>query len=234
MAEGRLAVERLLASAYPVQSVLLSEERVLALPGILAATAARGAAAYVASREVLRRTIGFDLHRGVVALGRRLPPREVRDVLGGPGPLVVAEGLNDHENLGALFRNAAALGAGGVVLDQRGADPLYRRSVRVSLGHVLGVPWARSTQWPADLHHLRAAGWRLVALSPAASARPLRTVAGLPRTAVLVGAEGPGLSGAALAAADVVARIPMARGVDSLNVATAAAIALYHLGLVDD
>ncbi|MHB1929268.1 MAG: TrmH family RNA methyltransferase, partial [Acidimicrobiales bacterium] len=184
--------------------------------------------------EVLRRTIGFDLHRGVVALGRRLPPREVGDLLDAAGPLVVAEGLNDHENLGALFRNAAALGAGGVVLDPRGADPLYRRSVRVSLGHVLGVPWARCADWPADLDRLRAAGWRVVALTPSPRAQPLRGVTGGARTALLVGAEGPGLTVGALAGADEAVRIPMAGGVDSLNVATAAAIALYHLVAASD
>ena len=152
-------------------------------------------------------------------------------VAAGPGPLLVAEGLNDHENLGALFRNAAALAAGGVVLDPTGADPLYRRSVRVSLGHVLHVPWARSADWPGDLRRLRAGGWRLLALTPGPGARPLPAVAPGGRTALLVGAEGPGLSAAALAAADEAVRIPMAPGVDSLNVAAAAAVALYHLGL---
>ncbi|HET9070583.1 MAG TPA: RNA methyltransferase [Acidimicrobiales bacterium] len=231
VAEGRLAATRLLESAYPVVSLLVAEGKGAALPDLVRAVEQRGVPVYVAAPAVLARTVGFDLHRGVVALGRRLPPVPVDAVAAGPGPLLVAEGLNDHENLGALFRNAAALAAGGVVLDPTGADPLYRRSVRVSLGHVLHVPWARSADWPGDLRRLRAGGWRLLALTPGPGARPLPAVAPAGRTALLVGAEGPGLSAAALAAADEAVRIPMAPGVDSLNVATTAAVALYHLGL---
>jgi tRNA G18 (ribose-2'-O)-methylase SpoU len=155
----------------------------------------------------------------------------VRALAAGAQVLAVAEGVNDHENLGSLFRNAAALGVDGVLLGPRCADPLYRRSVRVSMGHVLRVPFADLPgPWPASLDLLRAAGLRVAALTPAADAQPLATarIAGQ-RVAVLLGAEGPGLSAEALAAADLSVRIPMAPGVDSLNVATAAAVAFHAL-----
>jgi tRNA G18 (ribose-2'-O)-methylase SpoU len=145
----------------------------------------------------------------------------------------VLEAVNDHENIGALFRNAAAFGVDAVVLDPTTTDPLYRRSTRVSLGHVLRVPFARvlDGEWPAALDKLRTAGFTTVALTPDADAETLgRLVAARPpRVALLVGAEGPGLSAPALAAADRRVRIPMAPGVDSVNVATAAAIALSAL-----
>ena len=232
VAEGHLAAGRLARSAYPVVSLLVAEGKAGAFPDLVRAVGSRGAPVYVASPEVLRATVGFDLHRGVVALGRRSAPAPTGTLVGGPGPLLVAEGLNDHENLGSLFRNAAALGAGGVLLDPTSADPLYRRSVRVSLGHVLAVVWARSRDWPADLVRLGDAGWRVVALTPDPGAAPLRSLPTGGRVALLVGAEGPGLSAAALAAAGERARIPMSDGVDSLNVATAAAVALYHLASV--
>jgi tRNA G18 (ribose-2'-O)-methylase SpoU len=161
----------------------------------------------------------------------------------GPPPVVaVLEGLNDHENIGALFRNAAAFAVGGVLLDPTCADPLYRRSVRVSVGHVLHMPFARVAPWPAGLAMLRTAGFVIAALappSPAATGAPALSLAelkvrisgpGRPAgVAVLLGAEGPGLTAAALAASDIVVSISMAKGVDSVNVATAAAVAFHSL-----
>jgi tRNA G18 (ribose-2'-O)-methylase SpoU len=144
--------------------------------------------------------------------------------------VAVLEALNDFENIGGLFRNAAAFGVGAVLLDPRCADPLYRRSVRVSMGHVLQVPFAvLPGAWPASLQPLRNARFRLLALTPRPKARPLRRLSPPERWAVLLGAEGPGLSDAALGAADEWVRIPMAAGVDSLNVATAAAVTFAHL-----
>lgn len=146
--------------------------------------------------------------------------------------VAVLEGVNDHENLGALFRNAAALGVDAVLMGPRCSDPLYRRSVRVSMGHVLRVPFAELPgPWPASLDVLRAAGLRVAALTPAAGAVPLAAseLRG-ERVALLLGAEGPGLSPEALAAADLKVRIPMSAGVDSLNVATAAAVAFHAVG----
>jgi tRNA G18 (ribose-2'-O)-methylase SpoU len=142
--------------------------------------------------------------------------------------LCVLEGVGDHENLGSIFRNAAALGVDGVLLGPGCSDPLYRRAVRVSMGHVLRVPFGTVTDWPGGLHELRAEGFRVLALTPDATAVPLHeAVRAGQRTAVLLGSEGPGLTEEALAAADERVRIPMAGDVDSLNVATAAAIALY-------
>jgi tRNA G18 (ribose-2'-O)-methylase SpoU len=159
-----------------------------------------------------------------------------------PRVIAVLEALNDHENVGALFRNAAAFGAAGVLLDPTCADPLYRRSIRVSVGHVLHMPFARLAPWPTALDQVRAAGFVVAALAPRAptdTGVPVVSLAELRDrmsgpghrvgVALLLGAEGPGLTDAALAASHVVVRIPMADGVDSLNVATAAAIAFHSL-----
>jgi tRNA G18 (ribose-2'-O)-methylase SpoU len=176
--------------------------------------------------------VGFHLNRGVLAVADRAARPEAADLVRDARLVAVLEGVNDHENLGALFRNAAALGVDGVLLGPRCADPLYRRSVRVSMGHVLRVPFTELPgPWPDSLELLRAAGLRIAALTPAPAAEPL-AAAGLggQRVALLLGAEGPGLTAEALAAADVRVRIPMATGVDSLNVATAAAVAFHAVG----
>ena len=246
VAEGRLAVAALLRSTYEVASLLVDERRVAAAATLVADAEAAGAPVYVAAPEVVAATVGFDLHRGIVAVGRRPPGIEpdglLRAVTAAAAAgrrravVLVAEGLNDHENLGGLFRNAAAFGVGGVLLDPSSADPLYRRCVRVSVGHVLGVPFARLAPWPGGLEAVRAAGFTLVALTPGREGAPVvplgrfaATAAAAPAVAVVVGAEGPGLSEAARAAADVAVAVPMAPGVDSLNVATAAAVACYAL-----
>jgi tRNA G18 (ribose-2'-O)-methylase SpoU len=187
-----------------------------------------GVPVYVVDRWLLSDVVGFRVTRGVLAAALRPEAPDVAELLGGASRLAVLEGLNDFENLGAIFRNAAAFGIDAVLLDPRCADPLYRRSVRVSMGHVLRVPFVvLPGEWPASLRLL--AGFRLLALTPRAEATALRSVVPPPRWAVLLGAEGPGLSAGALAAADQLVRIPMARGVDSLNVATAAAVAFAHL-----
>ena len=227
--EGLLALEALLASPYPVRSVLADERRA----GRVAALVGGLAPVIVRPRDEVAAVAGFDFHRGVLAAADRLPLRAAADLVAGARLVVVAEGLSDHENLGALFRNAAAFGADAVLLDPTTADPLYRRSVRVSLGHVLRVPWTRLTPWPAGLRGLRDDGLAVLALTPDPGADPIDDVATqavpLGPVALMVGAEGPGLTGAALAAADRRVRIPIAAGVDSLNVATAAAIALHRL-----
>ena len=230
VAEGVLTIRALLGSPYPVRSLLVTERQWAALK---ADVVARGcdAPVYVADRAVLGAVAGFDLHRGAVAAADRLPAADPAAILPlGPAVVAVAEGVNDHENLGALFRNAAAFGVAALLLDPACADPLYRRSVRVSLGHVLRLPFARLDPWPDRLDVLRRAGFQLVALTPSADAEPIDAVAANhgDRVAFLLGAEGPGLSPAAATAADRRARIPMAPGVDSLNVATAAAVA-FHL-----
>jgi tRNA G18 (ribose-2'-O)-methylase SpoU len=230
IAEGVVVVRRLVASPYPVRSVLGVPRRLDDLAGDLAAL---DVPVYATDAGTMAAVVGFHLNRGVLAVADRAAPPDPAGLAARSRLLAVLEGVNDHENLGALFRNAAALGVDGVLLGPRCADPLYRRSVRVSMGHVLRVPFAALPEpWPpAALDLLRTAGLRVAALTPAADAVPLAQ-AGLDRgpVALLLGAEGPGLSAAALGAADVRVRIPMAAGVDSLNVATAAAVAFYAAG----
>jgi tRNA G18 (ribose-2'-O)-methylase SpoU len=227
IAEGVVVVRRLLASPYPVRALLGVPTRLADLADDLAGM---DVPAYPVTADLMAEVVGFHLNRGVLAVADRAVPPTV-DALAERRTLAVLEGVNDHENLGGLFRNAAALGLGGIVLGPRCADPLYRRSVRVSMGHVLRVPFATLPgEWPESLGALRGGGRRLVALTPRPEAVPLAR-AGLSgaRVALLLGAEGPGLSEAALAAVDEWVRIPMAGDVDSLNVATAAAIAFDAL-----
>jgi tRNA G18 (ribose-2'-O)-methylase SpoU len=180
--------------------------------------------------------IGFRLTRGVLASADRRPPADLDDLLAGPDPaaprrLAVLEALNDAENLGSIARSALALGIDGLLLDPRCADPFYRRSVRVSMGHILALPFAVLPDWPGDLDRVHAAGYTTLALTPAAEAVDLTSIDPVehPRTAVLLGAEGPGLTAEAQQAATIRARIPMRDGVDSLGVAAAAAIAFATL-----
>jgi tRNA G18 (ribose-2'-O)-methylase SpoU len=227
IAEGDLVIRQLVRSPYPVRSVLVTPARYRRLADDLEGVEAP---VYVASPAVINAVAGFDLHRGAVAAAGRLPLEDPGILAAGARRLAVLEGLNDHENLGALFRNAAALGIDAVLLSPTCADPLYRRSVRVSLGHVLRVRFGRLATWPGDLDILRATGWEVVAVTPHPQAEPvsaLGTATG--RVALVLGAEGTGLSDAVLATADRWVRIPMAPGVDSLNVAAAGAIAFHRL-----
>ena len=225
IAEGTGVIRQLIRSTYRIRSLLLTPQRLAILEAELAGV---DAPVYVAPQEVVNAVSGFPLHRGAIASAHRDPLPGAGALAARSNLLVITEGLNDHENLGALFRNAAAFGVGGVLLDPTSADPLYRRSVRVSMGQVLHVPFARAAPWPGTLGHLRAQGYEVLALTPA-GADDLHDVEPRPRQAVLVGAEGDGLSDRAQAEADRRVRIPMAVGMDSLNVATAAAIALHHL-----
>ena len=228
LVEGLLGLRSLVTTDYRIRCVLAAERRahiVLELVG-------RRAPIIVRPADDVRAITGFNFHRGVIAAVDRRPLPPVADVVAPPARrLAVVEGVNDHENLGALFRNAAAFGLDGVLLDPTAADPLYRRSVRVSMGHVLQVPFTRVPTWPAGLDELKAAGFKVVALTPAPHAESIDDIAADPpeKVAFLVGAEGPGLSDAALAAADRLVRIPLSPIVDSLNVATAAAIAFHRL-----
>jgi tRNA G18 (ribose-2'-O)-methylase SpoU len=228
IAEGVLVVQRMLASPFAPLAFLGTDRRLAELEADLAGSPAPY---YRVSAEVMAQVVGFHLNRGVLGAARRAPERSLADVVDGARTVVVLEGVNDHENLGAVFRNAAGLGVDAVVFGTGCADPLYRRAVRVSMGHALLVPYTRATDWPGDLKALRQMGFRLLAMTPNSDAAPLaEAMATLrdERVAVLVGAEGPGLSRAALAASDVRVRIPMSRGTDSLNVATAAALAFYE------
>ncbi|HVF75569.1 MAG TPA: RNA methyltransferase [Acidimicrobiales bacterium] len=216
VAEGVLVIRRLLESRFPVRSLLATPNR------LDPAWAALDVPVYVASQEVMNQVAGFDIHRGALAAGARVPLPPAASLLDGARRVAVLEGINDTENMGALFRNAAAFGLDAVLLTADCCDPLYRRAVRVSMGNVLHVPFTVVD----GLDDLR--GFTTVALTPAADAEPLGPVPG--PVAFLVGAEGSGLRAETLAAADRRMRIPMAPGVDSLNVATAAAIAFYALG----
>ena len=226
VAEGAHAVERLLASGRRIRSVLLDPIRLDALGWRLGGLEVP---VQVADQPTLRAVAGFPVHRGVLAAADRWPLPDPGEVLEGARRVAVLEDINDHENLGVIFRSAGGLGIDAVLLSPRCCDPLYRRSVRVSMGHVLAVPWTRLEPWPEGLSVLRRAGFRLVALTPAGDAEPLSGWSPAPgeRVAVLLGAEGPGLSPAVLAAADRRLTILMGTPADSLNVGSAAAIAFY-------
>lgn len=245
--EGRVAVRQLLDSDLVVRSLVVDDHQVTLVHDLVTAVRGRGVTVFVVPRERMATLVGFRLHRGVVAIAARPPDAGVGAVVaravrtpsvdGGPPLVVVLEGLNDPENIGAVFRNAAAFGAGAVLLDPTSGDPLYRRCVRVSVGHVLHLPFARLDPWPGRLGLVRSAGFAVCALAPDAPCGnggperlTLRDLADRRApTALVLGAEGPGLSTAVLDAVDAVVSIPMAPGVDSLNVATAAAVALERL-----
>jgi tRNA G18 (ribose-2'-O)-methylase SpoU len=228
IAEGVLVAQRMLASRYTPHAFLGTDRRLAELGDDLGATTAPF---YRASAEVMAEVVGFHLNRGVLAAARRPPELTPDEVLAGARTVAVLEGVNDHENLGAIFRNAAGLAVDGIIFGAGCADPLYRRAVRVSMGHALLVPFARARNWPEELKHLRDNDFRILALTPSTGARTLAQVMEDlrdQRVAVLVGAEGPGLTETAMRASDARVRIPMSRGTDSLNVATAAALAFYE------
>ncbi len=226
IAEGEVVFRRAVAAGYAVRSVL-------ALPRYAAdlEPLGGGAPVFCGGPDVLAAIAGFDVHRGVLAVMERRPLPEAETLLRAGTRLLVLEDLNNPTNVGAVFRCAAALGMDAVLLSPRCADPLYRRAVRVSMGAVLAVPYARLGDWPAELAGVRAAGFQVLALTPDPQATAL-AAPGSPtaRLALMLGAEGPGLSAAARRGASCAVRIPMAPGVDSLNVAAAAAIACFLVG----
>ncbi|OBI13035.1 RNA methyltransferase [Mycobacterium sp. E2497] len=228
IAEGVLVVQRMLASRFTPHALLGTERRLAELADDLAGNAVPF---YRTSADVMAQVVGFHLNRGVLAAARRVPEPGVAELVARARTVAVLEGVNDHENLGAIFRNAAGLGVDAVVFGSGCADPLYRRAVRVSMGHALLVPYARAMDWPAELTMLKENGFRLLAMTPHSDDRTLAeamAAARDERVAVIVGAEGPGLTPATLRRSDVRVRIPMSRGTDSLNVATAAALAFYE------
>ncbi|MBU3685878.1 MAG: RNA methyltransferase [Mycobacterium sp.] len=228
IAEGVLVVQRMVASRFAPHAFLGTDRRLAELgPDIAEVTAPF----YRASAEVMAEVVGFHLNRGVLAAARRPPEQTACEIVAGARTVAVLEGVNDHENLGSIFRNGAGLGVDAVIFGAGCADPLYRRAVRVSMGHALLLPYARAARWPDDLQMLRDNGFRILAMTPDPAARVLAEVLGDltgDKVAILVGAEGPGLTAAALRASDARVRIPMSRGTDSLNVATAAALAFYE------
>lgn len=232
IAEGEKVIRRAVAAGYPVRSLLVTPARLASVADIARACAG---AVYLVSPETARQVTGYQVHRGALASLQRRPLPPVAGVVGRARRIVVLEDIVDHTNVGAIFRCVAAFGFDGVILAPRCADPLYRRSVRVSMGAVLAVPYARMGDWREGLSDIRAAGFSLLALTPAADAVPISSAAvtagpAWPRLALLLGTEGDGLSARWRDQADLSVRIPISPSVDSLNVASAAAIACFALG----
>jgi tRNA G18 (ribose-2'-O)-methylase SpoU len=234
IAEGAKVISRAVAAGYPVRSMLLAERRL----GDLPALPVTGAPVYVVPDQIAEQLTGYHVHRGALASLHRKPLPQAAELAAGARRVIVLEDLVDHANVGAIFRCAAALGVDAVFLSPRCADPLYRRAVKVSMGAVFAIPYARMTGWYDGLAVLRAAGFRLLALTPDQAAAPISAAVVGQRTAqriaLLLGTEGDGLSSRWLHEADQAVRIPMhpgalAAGVDSLNVVAAAAITCHVL-----
>jgi tRNA G18 (ribose-2'-O)-methylase SpoU len=225
IAEGPVAIERLLESNHHVRSVLVSEQKYDRMAVLLDG---RDAHVFVVERELLHDIVGFDLHRGAIAAADRRPHHDLDELATQSRRLVVLAGLNDPENLGAIARSARALGADGLVLDPTCIDPYTRRTVRVSMGEILHLPSARmaAADWPTALDRLHSAGFETWALTPRSGSVDIWTLDVPDRLALVLGAEGPGLDTATLRGADRLVRLPIRPDVDSLNVAAAAAVAL--------
>jgi tRNA G18 (ribose-2'-O)-methylase SpoU len=231
LAESEKVIRRALAAGHRMRSLLMAPRWVTDLADLVDLAVGRGVPVYVASPAVIQEMTGFHLHRGALASMHRPVLPEPEEVLAGVSRVAVLEDIVDHTNVGAVFRSAAALGIGAVLVTPRCADPLYRRSVRVSMGTVFQVPWTRIPDWPGSLERLRAAGFTVAALALSEDAIGLDELAADPpeRLALVLGTEGDGLSPRTVAASDLVVRIPMAAGVDSLNVAAASAVAFWAL-----
>jgi len=229
IAEGEKVIRRALRAGYAMRSMLLTPRWAEAMRDVVEEVRAP---VYTVSPEVAERVTGYHVHRGALASMHRKPLPAPEDLLAGaPRQVAVLEGITDHTNVGAVYRSAAALGIDAVLLSPDCADPLYRRSVKVSMGAVFSVPYARVEDWPHGLRAVRDAGYPLLALTPDPGATPLGRVPRevLRRCAVMLGSEGHGLSSRALGAADLRVRIPMAHEIDSLNIAAAAAVGFYAL-----
>lgn len=226
IAEGPLPVRQLLSSPFPTRHLLVDERR---LPDLEEDLAGRDVDVHVVTRELLYEIASVPLHQGVLGCGDRLPLPSAEQVVRGAHRVLVLDAMNDHENMGVVFRTARAFEVDAVLLGPHSADPLYRRCVRVSMGHVLHVPFAPLAPLPGGYEVLAGAGLATVALSPDPRLPRLGEVAADRPLALVLGAEGPGLAADAIAAADVRARIPLAPAVDSLNVSVTAGIALHAL-----
>ena len=230
IAEGRLVVRRLLTeSTFAAKSVMVTEQARIAMADVLASRP--DVAVYVVTPPVINSITGFNIHRGCLAVGERPEARPWEDIILGSRLLVFLERVANADNVGAVIRNAAAFGVDAVLLDDVTTDPLYRKAIRTSMGAALVMPFARVPDVPDAVAQLRRQGFATVALTPSASAIPLSDVvsdAGGRAVAIVLGHEGEGLTERSLAACEYHARIPISSDVDSLNVATASAIALYE------
>nr|WP_221244115.1 RNA methyltransferase [Cryobacterium roopkundense] len=229
IAESPKVIGRAIAAGHRPRSLLVQEQWLPDAERLLEAWP--DVPVYVGAAKVLEKLTGYNLHRGALAAMHRPALASVADIITNARRIVILEDIVDHTNVGAIFRSVAGLGADAVLITPRCADPLYRRSVRVSMGTVLQVPWTRLPEWHEAAPLLHAAGFHLAALALSDEAVSLDRFAVDPpeRVALVLGAEGDGLSTHALAAADTVVTIPMLHGVDSLNVASASAVALYAL-----
>lgn len=226
MAESSTVIRRALAAGHTPRSFLMAPRWLTDLADVIDTW---DVPTYVGSEEVLERLTGFHLHRGALAAMHRPELAAVADVVASGRRVAILEDVVDHTNVGAAFRSAAALGVDAVLVTPRCADPFYRRSVRVSMGTVFQVPWTRIEPWPGGVEQLRALGFTVAALALTDDAVPLEAIEADPpeRLAWVLGTEGDGLSRGAIESADLVVQIPMAGGVDSLNVAAAAAVAFW-------
>jgi tRNA G18 (ribose-2'-O)-methylase SpoU len=229
VAEGRMVVTRLLAlSQWKTHSILVTKAAADSLGATLDRT---GAPVYLADQSLMNAIAGFHIHRGCLALAARHPEHTLdRAVADRAQRALILEGVSNPDNVGGLFRSAEAFGVDLVVLGPGCGDPLYRKAIRTSMASTLAVPFVQAGEWPGAIGMLRASRFQVIALTPSDRALLLAdmTPAG-PKVAVLVGAEGAGLSDPAMQASDMRARIPMSGALDSLNVTTAASIALYHV-----
>lgn len=228
IAESEKVIRRALAAGYPVRSLLLEEKWLAAVADLVEDL---DVPVYVGARDDLATVTGYQVHRGVLAAMSRRPLPTVEAVVAQARRVLVLEDVVEHTNVGAAFRSAAGIGVDAVLVTPRCADPLYRRSVRVSMGTVFQVPWTRIEPWPQGIETLRVAGFIIAALAlePAAMSLDELVDRRVGRLALVVGTEGDGLSRHTVGRADLTVRIPMAGGVDSLNVAAAAAVACYAL-----
>ncbi|WP_149262646.1 RNA methyltransferase [Actinomadura sp. K4S16] len=231
VAEGEKVIRRAVAAGHPVRSLLMARRWTEPLADLLDGL---DAPAYLVDDATMEAITGFQVHRGALASMERLPLPSIETVLSGARRILVLEDLVDHANVGSIYRCAAALGIDAIILSPRCADPLYRRAVKVSMGAVFAIPYARMANWHDGLGELRAAGFTLLALTPAQSATPLDKAPLGDRVALMLGSEGDGLSSHWLDEADEPVCIPMSpdamsAGVDSLNVTAAAAIACHTL-----
>ncbi|MEO8850548.1 MAG: RNA methyltransferase [Allobranchiibius sp.] len=229
LAESEKVIRRAIDAGHSPRSYLMGSRWLKDLSDLVEQAGLDGVPVYTADAEVIEAMTGFHLHRGALAAMHRPALPTHTDILRGARRAVVIEDAVDHTNVGAIFRSAAALGIEAVLVTPRCADPLYRRSVRVSMGTVFQVPWTRIESWPAALDELREQGWYVASLALGEGSIELdQLAADLPERLLLVlGTEGDGLSARTLAHSDAIVRIPMAGGVDSLNVAAASAVAMW-------
>ncbi len=231
IAESEKVIRRALAAGHRPRSYLMAQRWLTDLADLVEQAEADGIPVFVGEHDVIEQLTGFHLHRGALASMQRPVLPTVADVVRDARRVVVLEDIVDHTNVGAVFRSAAALGVDAVLVTPRCADPLYRRAIRVSMGTVFQVPWTRIDPWPGGIDELRALGFTVATLALADDAVSLDELAADPpeRLALVLGTEGDGLSRRTLEAADLTVTIPMAGGVDSLNVAAAGAVAAWAL-----